>query len=391
MGIVRDNAMDQELRGRLEAVREAMAEAGMDVLITGSSAQLEHRGILRYLADYTLPVFEEYLVIPLNGPVTFFAHDPCGAAHVADSGTLDDIRIIPGHEYNSDPGKCVAEMVKGLGPRTIAVACLAGISAKFFNSLSRHLGTAAFTDFTDRLNAIRMVKSPLEVALSEAAVRLNEDTFRFYLQQVKPGNRELDAVTDASTFALRNGGEDVYWMASSGPVPHLAYLATARRRNYVWRQGDYHYAVLEHSATGGHWGETTHLVCLGEPKPEYAKAFQAVGEAQRAAASMITPGGTVGALADASEAALAGLGYAAARTPGSAPVAIGHSQGADVWEFPRIVSGDATMIRPNMRFNIHPAVTLPDGAVITSCDCWISTDTGARRLSTLPYEIIAVP
>ena len=43
-----------------------------------------------------------------------------------------------------------------------------------------------------------------------------------------------------------------------------------------------------------------------------------------------------------------------------------------------------------MRFNIHPMVSLADGARITSCDCYVATEDGSRRLSTLPYEIAVV-
>jgi Xaa-Pro aminopeptidase len=194
-------------------------------------------------------------------------------------------------------------------------------------------------------------------------------------------------------MALKKGAEDLYWMASSGKIPRLGYLSEARQRRHVWQKGDYHYIVLEHSAEGGHFGETTHLISLGAPNPEYERAFAAVSESQRAAAAQIKPGALVGNLADAAEEVLADAGYAApkGKSPaGTRPSAIGHSQGLDVWEFPRIVSGDETIIQPGMRFNLHPAAVLPDGAKITSCDCWISTETGGRRLSSLPYEILIV-
>ena len=380
----------QEARARQQAVREAMAAEGIDVLITGASSQLEFRGILRYLANYYLPVFEEYLVIPLNGPVTFFAHDPSGADYAANSGAVDEIRIIPGNEYNPDPGKSVAGFVKSLAPKTVAAAGQPGISENFFRSLARHMGGAPLKDFTDALNAIKMVKSPAEIALTETAVKLNDDVLRYYMRFVKAGGREMDAIIESSAYTLKNGGEDLYWMASSGKVPHLAYMAEARRKRHVWQQGDYHYAILEHSATGGHWGEIMQLISFGEPKAEYRKAFDAVIEAIRAAAAMIKPGNTVGMVAAASDAVLVNHGYMKPRPAGAPAGAIGHSQGVDVWEFPRITADDPTVIRPNMRFNMHPAAVLPDGAKITYCDCWISTETGARRLTSLPYEFIVV-
>ena len=380
----------EEIQSRWRRVREEMAEAGVDVLVTGASAQMEFRGTLRYLANYVLPVFEEYLVLPLTGAVALFTHDAAGADYAARYGVTDEVRIVPGHEYNSDPGRCVAEYVRSFGPGRVGLAGQAGLSANFYLSLLRHLDGVAPADFTPRMNRIRRVQSPAEVRLSESAVRLNEETFRHYLQFVGPGRRELDAVAEASHFALKSGAEELYWMAASGPVPRLAYLADARRRQHVWSAGEYHTVILEHSAEGGYFGETTHPISLGDPDPRYVRAFAAVGEAQRAAAARIRPGATVGELADAAEAVLIEWGYARPRGAGERPAAIGHGQGADVWELPRIVSGDSTPIEPGMRFNIHPAVVLPDGACLTSCDCHVATEDGARRLSTLPYEIVVV-
>ncbi len=382
--------LPEEIHLRQKKVREQMAKCGMDILVIGASAQITSRGLLRYLMNYYLPVFEEYMVIPMSGDVVFFAHDASGAEYAAKFGVVDDIRIIPNHEYNTDPGKCVADFVKSFNPKNVGIADQSGLSANFYLSLLRNLANRPLFDFTPQLNRIRMVKSEAEVLLSEAAVRLNEETFYHYLQYVKPGNLELDAINVASSFAMRSGAEDLYWMVASGDIPCLGYLADARKKRHVWRKNDYHYVVLEHSAEGGYFGETTHLISVGDPKPEYQKAFTVIGEAQRAAAATIKVGALLGDLANAAEQVLVGSGYVNPRETGKPFVAIGHGQGLDVWEFPRIVQGDETVIEPGMRFNIHPAIVLPDKALLTSCDCYVSTEAGARRLSTLPYEIITV-
>lgn len=378
-----------EVALRQSKVRAQMAAEGVDIVVAGASARMDSRGILRYLAGYYLPVFEEYLVIPSNGPVTFFAHDECGARYAKTYGAVDDVRYIPGDEYNLDPGKCIADFALKFSPETIGLIGGAGYSANFSQSIQNHL-KCRFIDFTDSFNRIKMVKSAAEILQTEAAVRLNEDTFHHYLQFVRPGARELDAIAAASSFAMRNGAEDLYWMASSGEIPYLAYLAESWREDHLFRGGDYHYIVLEHSAAGGHYGETTHLVSLGKPKKEYARAFAAVCDAQKAAASRIKPGAKAGELADAAEEVLIDAGYMGPRPAEERATAIGHSQGTDVWEFPRIVHGDETTIVPGMRFNLHPAIVLQDGAKITSCDCYISTESGSRRLSSLPYEILRV-
>lgn len=377
---------EQELARRWRAVRQEMERAGVGALVAFSSPQLMARGLLRWLADWPTPVFEEYLVMPLEGPVTLFVHDASEAEFARASCAADEVKIIPALEYVSDPCRGAAELIKALGSKNIATAGR-GMSAAFQASLAQNLESLPLADLKPQLEHLLMVKSPEEIRLSEAAVKLNEEVFRYYVGLVKPGGREVDAVAETSRFALSLGAEELYWMSSSGPVPGLALMAQARESAHVWEKGDCHCIILEHAAAGGHMGETTHLLSLGKPKEEYARAFAAVGEAQVAAASKIRPGARVGELAAASEETLTKLGYAGMFTAG---VPIGHGQGVDVWEIPCIATGDETVIEPGMRFNLHPSVRLADGAVITSCDCWVAEGSDARRLSSLPREIIEV-
>ncbi|MBR1671885.1 MAG: aminopeptidase P family protein [Fretibacterium sp.] len=376
----------QELFRRWKAVRWEMEQAGVEALVAFGSPQLMARGLLRWLVDWPTPVFEEYLVMPLEGPVTLFVHDASEAEFARAYCAADEVKVIPALEYATAPCRSAAEFIKALGVRRAATAGR-GMSAAFQASLSQTLGNIPLVSLAPQLERQLMVKSPEEIRLSEAAVKLNEEVFHYYLGLVKPGGREVDAVAEASRFALSSGAEELYWMSASGSVPGLALMAQARERAHVWQRGDCHCIILEHAAAGGHMGETTHLLSLGKPKEEYARAFAAVGEAQAAAASKIRPGARVGDVARASEEALKACGYDGMFSQG-AP--IGHGQGVDVWEIPCIAAGDETIVVAGMRFNLHPSVRLEDGAVITSCDCWVAEGDSARRLSTLPREIIEV-
>ena len=70
---------------------------------------------------------------------------------------------------------CSSDLVRSLGDSRVGLSGLAGLSANFYLSLLRHLDGRTPVDFTLRMNRIRMVQSPAEVRLSEAAVRLNEE------------------------------------------------------------------------------------------------------------------------------------------------------------------------------------------------------------------------
>jgi hypothetical protein len=101
-----------EIERRQLEIRKRLAANGLRYLVLGSSGQTNHRGMLRYFADYYISVFEEFLVIDAEGPVVFFAHDGVGAAYVKEEGSVDEVLFIPGMEYNTVPGKCVGEYLR---------------------------------------------------------------------------------------------------------------------------------------------------------------------------------------------------------------------------------------------------------------------------------------
>ena len=377
----------EELAARLSRVRLAMEKAGADVLVTGSSAQEDHRGMLRYLTDYYISVFEEYLVVHREGPVVFFAHDGCGASYMEELGTVDEIRPIPGDEYNACPGKCVADYLCEKGVRRAALAGLSGLSAPFFRSLTEKAGGVIWTDLTEAVRAIRMIKSPYEIALSKAAVRLNEADFLCYLDQVKAGACEWEAIQAAASYAWKLGCEDQYWLTDTGVKPCWRPLPLAREKRRIWKPGDLNGIVLEHSAEGGHYSEVSRHIAIGEAPEAWVKAYAALAQAQNAAFAAMKPGNTVGQVAEAAEAALRETEYGVLFAAGQKPAAMGHSQGLDTWEFPRIIRGDETVLQPGMRLNLHPSVKTSEGAAVSFCDLYLITESGAEKLSALKDEI----
>lgn len=377
-----------EILDRQNRLRLIMAERGVDAVCVGGSAQIDTRGILRYLINYYLPVFEEYLVIPRRGPVVFFPHDGSGTDYAKAFSVVNEIRPIPDIEYVNDPALSIIKLFKELGCKKVGTAWGRGISSGFYKSFLNHIGSIETEDFAPIFDNMRMVKSPAEILLMKDAVRLNENILKQYLKNVAAGRSETEAVRVASDFALQQGAEDLYWMASSSRIPSLAFWAASRQFKHIWQQRDYHYIVLEHSCNGGYYSEITQLISFGEPAKEYSRAYQAIRTAQKAAAALIRPGIPVSQLADAAQKALIDYGYIQEGTVPSP--CIGHSQGLDAWERPRISGDEETIIRAGMRFNIHPSVTLSDGAKITSCFTYLSTEQGVELLSDLPDEIIII-
>lgn len=380
----------EELAARLARVRRAVEAAGAEVLVTGSSAQYDHRGMLRYLTDYYVSVFEEFLVIPLEGPVVFFAHDGAGASYMRELGTTDEIRLIPGEEYLTGPGKCVAEYLKEKRFSCAGLSGLSGLSASFYRSFTETASGIRQQDMTKEIQRIRMRKSPYEMELSREAIRLNEEVFRYYLANVSAGASEQEAIRRAAAYGWEAGCEDQYWLADTGKGPVCRPLPLGREKDHVWQTGDMHGIVLEHSADGGHYSEISRHIAIGREDPAFTAAYEALAEAQEAAFAVMKPGRTVGEVAEAAENVLRKTVFGASYARGAAPLCLGHGQGLDVWEYPRIIRGDETVLVPGMRLNLHPPAELPDGTSVSFCDLYGITETGAEKLSSLKDRVYRV-
>ena len=384
----------QEYDRRKKVIREAMAKEDVDLIVIGGSDKWEQRGMMRYMTGYYVPIFEEYLLFPADGPLTFFSHYSYGAKHAHDYPAIECADYIPLEDINHDPGRRIAEYVNQYKPKKIGVT-RSNISAEFYVSMLAHLNPGIeIMDFTYAFDLDRMPKSEEEIKLSEIAVKMNEDAFWAYLRGVREGGTEIDAITEANYALRKAGAEDQYWMVGSGKTPAQGSIPLAMDRKHVWKKGDLNVVVIEIAGPGGHFGEITHLISLGEPAPEVYRAFEAVGEAQRLAAAAIKPGVKIGDVADLVNQYFVDSGYypkdPAQRAQFTTGNLIGHGQGIDTMELPYIVSGDPTVIQPGTRINIHPNVALPSGVRALSCDCYVATETGCRRLSNMPYDLIVV-
>jgi len=384
----------QEFSRRKKVIRDAMAKEDVDIILVGGSDKWEQRGMLRYLTGYYVPIFEEYVLLPMDGPLTFFAHYSYGAKHAHDYPAIEHADFIPLEDINKDPGKRIAKYINDYKPKKLGVT-RTNMSADFYLSVIAHIDPKIeVIDFTRQFDLARMPKSDEELALSEAGIKVNEDAFYAYLKGVREGATEMDAINEASYVVRKSGCEDQYWMCGSGATPAQGSIPLAIERNHVWKNGDLNVIIIEIAGVGGHFGEITHLISLGEPDPEVIKAFNAVSEAQKLAGAAIKPGIPIGDVADLVDQYFVDQGYypknpedKAKSTTGNL---IGHGQGLDTMELPYIISGDQTIIQPGTRINIHPNVALPTGVRAISCDCYVATETGSRRLSNMPYDLIVV-
>lgn len=148
-----------------------------------------------------------WIIICPEGVPVYFAHDSLAAFHAGNGPLSLETRVIPPHLYTTDPAVPAADYLRSIQAKSIGVAGTAGLSARFILSLNRQIGHTV-QDMSMELARLRMIKSPAEIEMSRAAVRLNEEAMWAYLKEARPGELESNALAKGYAFAIGSGGDD---------------------------------------------------------------------------------------------------------------------------------------------------------------------------------------
>jgi Xaa-Pro dipeptidase len=234
------------------------------------------------------------------------------------------------------------------------------------------------------VDACRMIKSPAELALMQAANDVTLAALRHVHGNLQPGMtaRDIQAMMDAATLAL--GGHAVEFsltlLNEASAYPH------GSRKPQVVREGS---TVLMDCGCNvfGYQSDITRTWVFGEPSARQRKVWATVKRGQELALETARPGVPVGRIDDTVRAFYEkegwGPGY---RLPGL-PHRTGHGIGLDGHEAPYLVRGDATLLQSGMCFSDEPGLYIPGEFGIRLEDCWHMTDGGPRLFTPLARSI----
>jgi Xaa-Pro dipeptidase len=233
------------------------------------------------------------------------------------------------------------------------------------------------------VRAVRLIKSPAELALMQAANDVTLAALRHVHANVRIGMRssEISAMVDAATVAL--GGDPEFALVllnEASAYPHGSKQPQAVRDGSV--------ILIDVGCTvHGYQSDISRTWVMGQPSAKQRKVWDTVKRGQELALATAKPGVPVGAIDDAVRAFYEkegwGPGY---RLPGL-PHRTGHGIGLDGHEPPYLVHGDATPLAPGMCFSDEPGLYIPGEFGIRLEDCWHMTDTGPKLFTALARSI----
>lgn len=368
----------EERMARISAAQEAMRAAGMAALVIEPGASMVYfTGVAWHrserLTAAILPAFGQPVI------VTPFFEGPSVRESLAVPA---DVR--PWQE-DEDPVALVADALRTANPAGRAV----GIeeTVRFFASdgVRRALPSVPVVSANPVIRPLRMIKSPAEIELMQAASDITIAAYRAAFPRIREGMTPADIAAMINRETERLGGSPEFALVLLGEAsayPHGSGKPQAVREGEV---------VLMDCGCSvqGYQSDISRTFVFGKASAEQRRVWEQVAQGQqiaRRAAQIGTPAGQVD---DAVRAQYERWGYGPHyRLPGL-PHRTGHGIGLDGHEPVNLVHGEATPLREAMCFSNEPGLYIRGKFGVRLEDCFHMTAAGPVWFSEPPKNIDA--
>jgi Xaa-Pro dipeptidase len=373
----------EEYIRRYDAVQEAMAAMGLDALLIRGPENIT------YFIGYETPGYYKYhcVVVPKDGEPVFLVRDFewLNTPEFAWSGRLAKV-----YDWDHPPAVTV-NILDQLG---LSDAKRIGVEKQCFyytvdehETLTREMPGNAFVDATQILWDARMIKSPEEIEVMSRSAALVDAAMLAGYEATKPGasGDHINAVVNMTL--LEAGGEYMglppFVLAGERScLPHQTGGDNRLAENDVM--------YFEISASQRRYAAALmRTIFVGRPKDEWMRAAEACIGAVDAALEFIRPGVTAHEADLAARAVTTKAGFADYHRN-----RLGYSIGINYppdWGEGEIISlrqGEHRELRPGMTFHMPPLCLKYREFGIGFSETIVVTETGCRRLSKLPREIV---
>jgi Xaa-Pro aminopeptidase len=367
---------DGELERRWSLVRAAMTERGVDALVV-QNANDWLGGYVKWLTD--IPATNGYprtVVFPVHGSMSVVEMGAFGGARDLTGGdalhrgvgrhltTPSFLSAAYTHAYDAD---LAADALTGAGQ--VGWITPGALPHGFVTRIRERLGPRVeHVDATDWVDAIKALKSPVEIALIRDAARLQDEVFARVLDFIRPGLRDIDVTAFAQQEGQVRGSEQGIYLGASSPVGIRSPFMPRFMQGRTLAAGDHLSLLIEVNGPGGFYAELARTIVLGRASDDLKRAFAAVHSAQDHTLSLLRPGACPAAIHDAHNAWMTSRGL----PPEMRLYA--HGQGYDMVERPLVRRDETMPIAESMCLAVHPGYE-DDAVFAVICDNYlIDTD-----------------
>ena len=361
---------------RLARAREFMQREGIGAVLVESGPSLDYyTGIQWWRSERLTGV-----VIPAEG-------DPIVVTPFFEQPSIQEMLAVPAEirtwQEDEEPLKLVADFLRERKVASLPIAFEE--TNRFFlqDRLKRQLPAASIVSANPVVRAQRMIKSPAELALMQAANAIMLASLRYAGERTREGMTPADI--DAMIAAVHKRMGSAYdgglvLIGEASAYPH------GSKKPHVVQRGDV--VLLDcTSSIHGYQADISRTFVVGEPTAEQRKLWDQVHRGQQIAIAAAKPGVPAGSVDDAVRRAYESWGYGPRyKLPGLSH-RTGHGIGMEVHEPVYLVHGETTPLAPGMCFSDEPGLYIPGKFGVRLEDCWHMTDAGPKFFTQPPPSI----
>jgi len=362
---------------RIAKARELMQKSGIGAVVVEAGSSLDYLTGVQWFRSERLTA----AVIPAHG-------DPIIVTPFFESPSIRETLAIPAEvrtwNEDEDPLKLVADFLRERGVAGEPIGMEETDRFFIVDGLKRDLPGVNIVSANPVVRTLRMIKSPAELALMQAANDLTMKAMRHAGERAKAGMTPDDfgAAIDAATVAL--GGSPEFSLVL---IDEAAALPHGSKKPQLVKRGST--ILFDCGCTlHGYQSDISRTFVWGaDPTAEQRKVWNQVHEGQQIAIRAAQVGVPAGAVDDAVRAAYTSWGYGPGyKLPGLSH-RTGHGIGMDGHEPVNLVHGEMTPMAPGMCFSDEPGIYIPGRFGVRLEDCWHMTDSGPRFFTEPPPSI----
>jgi Xaa-Pro aminopeptidase len=380
-----------ELERRWAAVRAAMSDRGIDVLLMQNNNDFMG-GYVKYFTDF--PASNGYavtVVFPKDDDMTFISQAPFGLDRKLPPGG-DGIRrgvgkITGSPSYvsagytNAYDAELAAKALERFSGGKIGLVGTGAIGFSLVDQLKRgRLSNSTFVDASDVVDRIKVIKSDEELALIRRTAEMQDACMMAAFAAIKPGMRDIEVAAVAEQVGHSYGSEQGLFLCASGPIGTAAPFVHRHLQNREIREGDYFSLLVESNGPGGFYTELGRTCVLGKATDEMKDEHAFILEAQKFTLKLLRPGAASKDIWEAYNQFM--------RENGKPPEQrlFCHGQGYDMVERPLVRFDESMTIQKRMNLSCHPTYAL-ERSFNWTCDNFVIDDNGPEHIHKCPQKI----
>ncbi len=377
--------------GRMERIRKAMAEDGVDILLATREKSV------CYISGAFVP-WRSYALVASDGRIEVNTLMMDFERVKVESWLNDEVvgsgPVMPGFSLMEQAITRIKDW--GYADKTVGLELgdsprlAAGfLWATEYDMLRRDLPDARFENALNVIDRVSVIKEPGEIALMKRAAAICDCAQEVVREELRPGLTELE-IAGIGEMAMRQLGSEFHW-----PITGSNEIASGERTAYaqcgctpptdkLLQRGD-NLLVDLHSTYGHYYADLSHNYIVGKPSKEQEDLAAAYESTVNLLLTKITRGARIGDIWQEMMDHLSSIGYVQ-----YALAAFGHGIGIVGHEwYPAITSGEEfahLTFEPNITEVAALVINKPGvGGMRLECPVLI-TEEGNQVLTKTPIE-----